>query len=393
MAAPPKILTIDDEAMIREVIAGYLEILGYDVIQAKNGRVGIEKCREEQPDLVLSDLRMPEVDGLEVLATVTKEFPEMPVIVVTGMGGVADAIEAIKLGAWDYITKPFDDISVIKHSVEKSLERAKLIRENREHREHLEVVNAQLTESLRKVEEDEAAARKMQIHLLPENNKVRGNLLFNWALYPSHYLSGDFVDYFSLDDDHFGFFIADVSGHGVSSALVTILLRSHMHRYVEKYVKGIDSKFILSPDQTLRNLNEVLLSEDLDKYLTMFYGIINTKDHTLLYCNGGQFPYPILSDGKQPFYIETNGLPVGLFERVDYQSNTLALPDRFDLFLFSDGILEILPQKTLKEKQDYLLTLSVGENLKMEDLTRSLAMEKAGNLPDDIAILLISRRP
>lgn len=387
-----KILTIDDDDIVRDVITGLLEILGYDVIGAENGRVGIEKCRQEHPDLILTDLRMPEIDGLEVLATVTREFPEMPIIVVTGMGGVGDAIEAVKLGAWDYITKPFDDISVIQHSVRKALERGRLIKENRQHREHLEAVNLQLMESLRKLEEDETAARKMQFHLLPDNNQVRNHYRFSWALYPSLYLSGDFVDYFSLDPDHFGFFMADVSGHGVSSALMTVLLRSHMHRYVEKYIKDRNKTDIMKPDVTLRNLNRVLISEDLEKYLTIFYGIINATDNSLVYCNGGQFPYPILSDGTRPVYIERNGLPVGLFEEAEYHTYTLDLPERFDLFLFSDGVLEILPYKTLREKQNYLLGLPVAEDLKMEDLTGRLALEKASNLPDDIAMLLISRR-
>lgn len=392
MAESMKILTIDDDDIVRDVITGLLEILGYDVIGAENGRVGIEKCRQEHPDLILTDLRMPEIDGLEVLATVTREFPEMPIIVVTGMGGVGDAIEAVKLGAWDYITKPFDDISVIQHSVRKALERGRLIKENRQHREHLEAVNLQLMESLRKLEEDETAARKMQFHLLPDNNQVRNHYRFSWALYPSLYLSGDFVDYFSLDPDHFGFFMADVSGHGVSSALMTVLLRSHMHRYVEKYIKDRNKTDIMKPDVTLRNLNRVLISEDLEKYLTIFYGIINATDNSLVYCNGGQFPYPILSDGTRPVYIERNGLPVGLFEEAEYHTYTLDLPERFDLFLFSDGVLEILPYKTLREKQNYLLGLPVAEDLKMEDLTGRLALEKASNLPDDIAMLLISRR-
>jgi len=392
MAATVKILTIDDDDMVRDVITGLLEILGYDVIGAENGRVGIDKCRSEHPDLVLTDLRMPEVDGLEVLAILSKEYPEMPIIVVTGMGGISDAIEAVKLGAWDYITKPFDDISIIQHSVHKALERRRLLQENRQHREHLEEVNIQLTESLRKLEEDETAARKMQFHLLPDNNQARGHYGFSWALYPSLYLSGDFVDYFSLDADHFGFFMADVSGHGVSSALMTVLLRSHMHRYVEKYVKDRSKADILKPDVTLKNLNHVLINEDLEKYLTIFYGIINAKDNVLVYCNGGQFPYPILSDGKHPFYIERNGLPVGLFEEAEYHAYKLNLPDRFDLFLFSDGVLEILPHKTLQEKQDHLLTLPLSDDLKVDDLTGWLSLEKTTNLPDDIALLLINRR-
>ncbi len=392
MAAQRKILTIDDEPMVRDLIASILESLGYEVIQAENGLTGIEICRREHPDLVLSDLRMPGIDGLEVLATVTKDFPETPIIVVTGMGIVTDAIEAVKLGAWDYITKPFQDISVIKHSVERAMERGRLLRENRQHREHLESVNRQLTESLQKLQEDEAAARKMQIHLLPDNHQTRQNYHFSWALYPSLYLSGDFVDYFTLDADHYGFYIADVSGHGVSSALVTILLRSHMHRYVEKYIKNRDHADILKPDATLKHLNHVLLKENLEKYLTILYGILNMKDNTLLYCNGGQFPYPILSGNGQARYIQTSGMPVGLFEDTDYESQCIELPDRFELLLFSDGLLEILPHKSLKEKLDYLPTLAAGENLNIEDLTKRLMPESVDNLPDDITILLISRR-
>lgn len=133
-----KVLTIDDEELIRASIADYLEDSGFSVLQAENGRVGLELFRKEQPDIVLVDLRMPEIDGLDVLNTVTKESPETPIIVVSGTGIIQDVIDALRLGAWDYLVKPISDMAVLEHAVNKCLERAKLIVENKRYREHLE---------------------------------------------------------------------------------------------------------------------------------------------------------------------------------------------------------------------------------------------------------------
>ncbi len=132
------VLTVEDDDFVREVIVLYLEDCGFNVLQAVNGRQGIEIFRKVSPDLVLLDLRMPEVDGLEVLATVTSESPGLPVIVVSGMGTIGDAIKALKLGAWDYIAKPIHDMAVLEHAVNKALERANLLKENHRYREHLE---------------------------------------------------------------------------------------------------------------------------------------------------------------------------------------------------------------------------------------------------------------
>jgi response regulator RpfG family c-di-GMP phosphodiesterase len=133
-----KILTVDDDEFVREVLAAYLEDSGYDVLQADNGRTGLEIFRSEAPDLVMLDLRMPEMDGLEVLGKITEESPDTPVILVSGMGTIGDAIKALKLGAWDYIAKPIHDMGVLEHAVDKALERAEFIEQRKRYREHLE---------------------------------------------------------------------------------------------------------------------------------------------------------------------------------------------------------------------------------------------------------------
>ena len=133
-----KILTVDDDEFVREVLAAYLEDSGYEVLQAENGRLGLELFRREAPDLVMLDLRMPEMDGLEVLGRITEESPDTPVILVSEMGTIGDAIKALKLGAWDYIAKPIHDMLVLEHAVNKALERAEFIDQRKRYREHLE---------------------------------------------------------------------------------------------------------------------------------------------------------------------------------------------------------------------------------------------------------------
>jgi len=145
-----RILTIEDDDFVREIIVAFLEDAGFTVLQAANGRDGLEMFRREKPDLVLLDLRMPEMDGLEVLSHVTRDAPDTPAIVVSGMGTIGDAIKALRLGAWDYISKPIHDMAVLEHGINKALERAELIRVNRLYHEHLEEEVRKRTSELEK---------------------------------------------------------------------------------------------------------------------------------------------------------------------------------------------------------------------------------------------------
>ena len=144
-----RVLCIDDEEMIRLSIGDYLEDSGYDVLKAENGQVGLEMFRAKQPDIVLVDLRMPEIDGLEILAIIRREAPETPVIVVSGTGIIHDVIEALHLGAWDYITKPIEDMAILELAIEQCLEKARIIRENREYKEELEHLVQERTQALK----------------------------------------------------------------------------------------------------------------------------------------------------------------------------------------------------------------------------------------------------
>jgi len=145
---PKSLLVIEDEAGVRESIALFFEDKGSFVYEAENGRQGLELFRQQRPDIVLVDLRMPGIDGLDVISSVKEESPDTPVIVVSGTGVLADAIEALRLGAWDYVLKPIEDMQVLEHAVNKAIERVRLIHENQAYQQNLEEQVAQRTAEL-----------------------------------------------------------------------------------------------------------------------------------------------------------------------------------------------------------------------------------------------------
>jgi len=230
-----RILTIEDDPAIRNGIVTYLEDSGFEMLEAGDGIAGLELFRREHPDAVLCDLRLPGMDGLDVLATIIGESPDTPVVVVSGITVVSDAVQALRLGAWDYVTKPVHDMGVLENTLHRVLERVELLRENREYREHLEVLNRDLSSSLQQLREDAEAGRKVQRQFLPAAQQRFGNYVFSQRLFPSMYLSGDFVDFFPIDANHVGFYIADVSGHGAASAFVTVMLKTLISQYREAH--------------------------------------------------------------------------------------------------------------------------------------------------------------
>lgn len=145
------LLTIDDEDAVRSSIAAFFEDCGFDVMQACDGRQGIEMFHEQRPDVVITDLRMPHLDGLAVVDEINRIDENLPVIVLSGTGVLADAVLALRRGAWDYLAKPVLDLVELEMVVARCLERAHLIRENRDYHFNLERMVDQRTAQLRKL--------------------------------------------------------------------------------------------------------------------------------------------------------------------------------------------------------------------------------------------------
>lgn len=128
----PVLLIIDDEELVRGTLAELFSESGFCVIQAHDGREGIDMARAMRPEIVITDLIMPDVGGLEVVDAVRRMDDNLPIIVLSGTGVLADAVMSLRRGAWDYLAKPLSNLAELEHAVERCLERARQIRKNRE---------------------------------------------------------------------------------------------------------------------------------------------------------------------------------------------------------------------------------------------------------------------
>ena len=132
-----RILLVDDDRSLRGVLAFALREDGHLVVEAEDGDAGLERFREDRPDLVITDLKMPRKDGMELLAAIRAEDPETPVLMLTAFGTIEQAVEAMKRGAFNYLTKPYNR-EELRLVVANALERGRLLAENRDLRRRLE---------------------------------------------------------------------------------------------------------------------------------------------------------------------------------------------------------------------------------------------------------------
>jgi DNA-binding NtrC family response regulator len=142
------VLIVDDDELIRSMMGRYLDRAGYRVLLADNGLDALASIRTEGPDLVLLDLRMPRLTGLEVLQRMNEESHRMPVIVISGTQDLDDVVQSLRLGAWDYLVKPLTDMAFLTHAIEGVLERSRLRAQSEEHSRRLEELVAERTEEL-----------------------------------------------------------------------------------------------------------------------------------------------------------------------------------------------------------------------------------------------------
>lgn len=388
-----KLLIIDDDSIVRQSVVAYLEDSGFEVVEADQGEQGLAMFYEQAPDVVLTDLRMPTKDGLQVLDEVHQSSADTPVIVMSGVGVIGDVVRALRLGASDFLIKPLVDMEVLVHAVNKSLERRDLLAQNQRYREKLESANSELKDHLRTLERDQEAGRRVQQQLLPPTPFRRGQYCLEHRVIPSLFLSGDFIDLAFRSERYLSFYLTDVAGHGASSAFATIWLKHAAAEIVRDWSLFAEGSRVEEDlNRWLFEINRQLLETRLGSHMTCFVGVVDLEQNRLHYSIAGHLPLPVLIENDQPAqFLEGKGRPLGLFPNQEWPQFEVDFPLGASLLVFSDGILEVMPPKDLLEKEDFLLKLLSNSGSGMKHVCDALQLDTIDEAPDDIAILSIVR--
>ncbi|HET8850396.1 MAG TPA: SpoIIE family protein phosphatase [Marinobacter sp.] len=384
-----RILIIDADERARNELARHLEARGFYVTGSPDISAARGLFDDNPPDVIFADLPPEAIRDLSRRLEDAESF--IPVVACSSSTSSADIITALRAGASDVVLKPCcDDRSALDDVIGKLFDRVRVNRLNQLYRQELEEANRELRSGIAELRADQSAGRKVQLKMLPDHEFRAQGLSIDHLIKPSLYLSGDFLDYFRISEDKVLVYIADVSGHGASSAFVTVLLKNLTNR-LQRNLRRQSSDDILYPARFLERINVELLDSGLGKHVTVFVGIISEKERTLSYAVGAHFPMPILSfEGGETRFLEGSGLPIGLFEAPEWEVYQVPLDKPFRLFLFSDGILEVIPEKSLDEKERRLLELVSGGSHTIASLSDALGLGNISELPDDIAIVSVT---
>jgi len=246
----------------------------------------------------------------------------------------------------------------------------------------LEQENADLKTALALLRQDQQAGYHVQQSLLPANPTWLGDYRLDYWLKPSLYLSGDFVDCWPISNHQLLFYLADVSGHGASSAFVTILIKYLLGKYSEE--EGF------SPASLCARVNAELVEGDLDKHLTLVLGCLDTQEQRLTYALGAHLPAPLMIDDEGAVTeLVGQGMPIGLFPGAEYQDFSCHFPAKGRLCVASDGILELMPGQGLEARQQQWKQYVEETRGDIEPLLRLLSVGER-DWPDDITLMTLT---
>jgi sigma-B regulation protein RsbU (phosphoserine phosphatase) len=317
-----RILVVDDEpGMLRAVERVLSE--GHHVVGTRLSREALAVAEELQPDLAIVDIRMPDLDGFELMAKLKARFPGIDVILMTGSVDDLDEklVKAIRSPAFYFIQKPFDR-EVLRTLVERCVE---LRWRREEHRQNLKRLEAEM-----------AQARAFQQSLLPDREVVVNHVAICCRYTPSAALGGDLYDYAAAAGGKTALLIADVSGHGVSAAMLTGIVKSAFHA---SHADGFE------PGAVAQRISAGLAAFSPERFVTLVAALISPEERQLRYVNAGHPAVLLWGSHRAPQWLESTGPLISpAFAISKWNAETVQIREGDHLLLYTDGVSETLAE-------------------------------------------------
>ncbi len=364
--------------------AEYLANSGWEVLYADSVASGMRQLSDGSSTVIL-DSPPPKRD----LPQLFSAYPDIAFVPVVANGDTQTVLEWFRAGCFDVLTRPVTE-NQLRELTERIAAPAKP--SDSIYRAQLEKANRELRESLKILELDQRAGRQVQLSMLPDRTKRFGEYEIAYSIVPSLYLSGDFVGYNIVFDRYLLLYIADVSGHGASSAFITTLLRFLLNRIIRRHISENDlAALARAPEGFLEHINRQILALTVDKHLTMFSASIDMQNNILRYSVGAHMPTPIfMADGDARF-LPGKGKPIGIFADASWEVQEIALPEKFIMTATSDGVLEFVKGETLSDKLSTMIEAVARSDYSLENICDRLGIEGVKDAPDDVTVLTVRR--
>ncbi len=323
-------LIVDDEPVSRAGMAARLKRLGYRVLQAGDGKAGLELLRRERPDLTILDWMMPELDGPSVCELVRRD-PEVfssQIILMTGHDQPEQIAEGLARGADDFLSKAASPQEITAR-VQAGMRAAGLIR-------RLEHATEEIRRKQEAIERELQSAARYVVSLLPTPGLLLPGLEMASAYRPSSALGGDLFNVLRWDAHSLGLYLLDASGHGVSPALRSASFSTFLRE--DNLLHRVGSS---DPGAILTEANRQFPLTESGSYFTIVFARLDIRTHTLFYATAGHNGLMLHRRSGEIRCLAQPSFPLGFNGGNVYHTVETQLSPGDRLYLMSDGLYEV----------------------------------------------------
>ena len=396
------VLVVDDEEIIRLFANRALSMAGYRVLEAEDGIAAQAILAEQAVDVVLTDLRMPRMGGLELMRWARRECPDPVWVILSGLEHFDVAVDAVELGAFQFLTKPLS-ADALRVTIRNAVDLRHLVVERERLNGELEVSNAQLRQKVEQLERlcgmlyrqaetiqtDLLRAEGIQRALLPRRAPPMEGFQVHAVYQPSQLVGGDHYDLIPVAPQRVALYVADAAGHGLSAALLSVLFNQRIRPLDEA------SGEPASPTQVLRQVNRALLDECASQglFVTAVYGLLDTGTGELRLASAGHPPVVVRRRNGERDLLEHTGPALGIEKDARFEERCVHLDAGDRVLMYTDGLCDVgsavdpLGVDRIAEEIDRGETDAKGA---LTGLLRAVAQTRGHEAnEDDISVLLL----